>query len=219
MDRRPGDLRCSMPGRDPASGSGAQRMYSSSASYSVNSMFDVTSVMPSAWNAGKSCSADHRSWCALDSHGHHVEPAGVRAGRPGEQSVDVLGRVVLGGDRAEAVDRYPRRRRDVDVCHGYPAFPKFVLAGRTLRESPGPAIGGITHWSTHSPSAWVLRHGSRRALRWPRRRSGCGSEARAWSGCAGRGSRPSARRRRGSGRSACSSVPARPAGPPRSRGG
>jgi hypothetical protein len=24
--------------------------------------------MPSDWNAGKSCSADHRSWWALDSH-------------------------------------------------------------------------------------------------------------------------------------------------------
>jgi len=35
-------------------------MYSSSASYSVNSMLDVTSVRPSAWNAGKSCSADRR---------------------------------------------------------------------------------------------------------------------------------------------------------------
>ena len=43
-------------------------------------------------------------------HGHHVEPVLVRAGRPGEQAVDVLGRVVLGGDRAEAVDRCPGRR-------------------------------------------------------------------------------------------------------------
>src|SRR5580704_3731722 len=85
-------------------------------------------------------------------HGHHVEPVLVRAGRPGEQTVDVLGRVVLGGDRAEAVDRYPWRRRDVDVCHVSPAFPGFVLAGRTLRESPDPAIRGITHWSTHSPA-------------------------------------------------------------------
>src|ERR1700690_2728492 len=90
-------------------------------------------------------------------HGHHVEPFVVRAGRPGEQAVDVLGRVVLGGDRAEAVDRDPGRRRDVDVCHFCPAFPEFVLAGRTLRESPDLAIGGITHWSTHSRSAWVLR--------------------------------------------------------------
>ena len=39
----------------------AQRMYSSSASYSVTSMFDATSVMPSDWNAGKSCSAAHLS--------------------------------------------------------------------------------------------------------------------------------------------------------------
>jgi len=30
-------------------------------------------------------------------HGHHVEPVLVRAGRPGEQAVDVLGRVVLDG--------------------------------------------------------------------------------------------------------------------------
>ena len=130
-----------------------------------------------------------------------------------------LAQIVLGGDRTEAVDRDPGRRRDVDVCHVCPAFPKFVLAGRTLRESPDPAIRGITHWSTHSPSAWVLIDGSRRARRWPRRRSGCGCGARAWSGCAGRGSRPSARRRTGSGRSACWSVPARPAGPPRARGG
>src|SRR5580698_4711962 len=63
-------------------------------------------------------------------HGHHVESVLIRAGRPGEQAVDVLGRVVLGGDRAEAVDRYPGRRRDVDVCHGSPAFPEFVCAGR-----------------------------------------------------------------------------------------
>ena len=63
-----GNLRCSMPGCDAPSGSAAQRMYSSSASYSVNSMFDATSVMPSDWNAGKSCSAAHRSIWALDCH-------------------------------------------------------------------------------------------------------------------------------------------------------
>src|ERR1700688_1206985 len=62
-------------------------------------------------------------------HGHHVQPVLVRAGRPGEQAVDVLGRVVLGGDRGEAVDRYPGRRGDVDVCHVCPAF-SWVCAGR-----------------------------------------------------------------------------------------
>ena len=59
--------------------------------------------------------------------------------------------------------------------------------------SPDPAIRGITHWSTHSPSTWVLIDGSRHALRWPRRRSGSGNAARGWSGCAGRGSQPSSR--------------------------
>jgi hypothetical protein len=36
--------------------------------------------------------------------GHHVQAVVVRAGRPGEQALDVLGRVVLGRDRAEVVD-------------------------------------------------------------------------------------------------------------------
>jgi hypothetical protein len=41
-------------------------MYSSPVSYSVNSRSAAASVMPSAWNAGNSCSAAHRSDCALD---------------------------------------------------------------------------------------------------------------------------------------------------------
>jgi len=36
--------------------------------------------------------------------GHHVQAVVVRAGRPGEQAVDVRGRVVLGRDRAEILD-------------------------------------------------------------------------------------------------------------------
>jgi hypothetical protein len=45
--------------RDPRFG--AQRMYSSPVSYPLNSLFAGTSAISSAWNAGKSCSAAHRS--------------------------------------------------------------------------------------------------------------------------------------------------------------
>jgi hypothetical protein len=107
-------------------------------------------------------------------HGHHVEPVLVRAGRPGEQSVDVLGR--------GCAWRRPRKPSIVTpgvaamwMCAMLSCLSGFVLAGRTLRENLDPAIRGITHRSTHSPSAWVLIDGSRHALRWPRRRSGCGS--------------------------------------------
>ena len=165
-------------GSDAPSGSAAQRMYSSSAWYSVNSMFDATSVMPSDWNAGKSCSADHRSIWALNCHtvttwSPFSSVPAAQASGPSMSCAGCAWRTPRGSRRS-----LPRRRRDVDVRHVRPAFPEFVLAGRTLRESPDPAIRGITHWSTHSPSAWVFADGSRHALRWPRRRSGCGCGAR-----------------------------------------
>src|SRR5580693_1464552 len=56
----------------PGSGTGqpgVQRTYSSPVSYSVNSeLASTSSAMPNSWNAGKSCSAAHRSWCARDCH-------------------------------------------------------------------------------------------------------------------------------------------------------
>ena len=94
------------PGEPGILGIRAQRMYSSPASYSVNSPSASTSrPSPSAWNAGKSCSAANRSWCAWDCQMvTTLQAVLVRAGRPGEQAVEVLGRVVLGGDRAEMLD-------------------------------------------------------------------------------------------------------------------
>src|SRR5579862_1335137 len=66
--------------------------------------------------------------------GHHVEAALVRAGRPGEQAVDVLRRVVLGGDRAEVLDGDALRLGDVDECHDLSCLSlicaRFALAGR-----------------------------------------------------------------------------------------
>src|ERR1700721_522496 len=78
-------------------------------------------------------------------HGHHVEPVLVRAGRPREQAVDILGRVVLGGDRTEALDRYPGRRCDVDV--GHVALPFLSLRwqeGRYGRDRFPPSAEPLT---------------------------------------------------------------------------
>ena len=127
----------------------AQRMYSSPASYSVNSVSGGTSAaIPEAWNAGNSCSACEALHVRPGlPHGHHVQAVLVRAGRPGEQAVDVLGRVVPGRDRAEVFDAHALGAGDVNVGHCVLPFGVCVCAGvcagrNDATENPGAGHPG-----------------------------------------------------------------------------
>lgn len=169
----------------------------------------MSGARPNSWNAGNSCSAPYRSACALRlPHGHHLQAAGVRAGRPADQAVDVLGRAGLGVDLIEVVDRVAGRGGDVDVGHGVLPFG-YVSPDRTdVTGRPRPR-----HRPKYSCPVLIPRvRRPARATRSTRPRSGSGWRSRAWSRCAGRGSARSVRRRTAPRRSAGWSVPSRPAG-------
>ena len=108
-------------------------------------------------------------------HGHH---AGVRAGRPGDQAVDVLERVGLGDNLTEVVDRVTGCGGDVKVGHGVLPFGHVSLDRTDV--AGGRAIGRILMRGPHSgaSAAGAL---DQTAI-WLR------SAKPSWSGCAGRGS-------------------------------